>query len=168
MIVNDASCLIDLHKGRLLQAMLSLLYRFIVPYPVRKSELLRITQEEWRLLDQGGLVTYDLPPDAIGDVAQIREGRARLSANDCICLDTAMRHEGAILLTGDQQLRRAAGEMGVETHGVLWLHDQLREAGQTPLDHLRSALETWCNDPAVFLPADEIELRLRGLRRLMR
>jgi predicted nucleic acid-binding protein len=167
VIVNDASCLIDLRKGRLLHAMLSLPYRFVVPFPVRVSELLDFTAQEWRVLDDGGLVTFDLPPDAVGEALQIKAGRARLSANDCFCLVATLRHEEAVLLTGDQQLRRTAGEMGVEVHGVLWLLDLLREAGNSPLDLLLTALETWRDDPAVFLPSDDIEKRLRVLRRLI-
>jgi hypothetical protein len=167
VIVNDASCLIDLRKGQLLHAMLSLPYRFVVPFPVRASELLDFTAQEWRLLDDGGVVTFDLPPDAVGEALQIKAGRARLSANDCFCLVTTLRHEESILLTGDQHLRRAADELGVEVHGVLWLHDRLREAGNSPPDLLVTALETWRDDPAVFLPGDEIETRLRILRRLM-
>lgn len=168
VIVNDASCLIDLRKGQLLHAMLSLPYRFVVPFPVRVSELLDFTPQEWRLLDDGGVVTFDLPPDAVAEAMQIRAGRARLSANDCFCLVTTLRHEEAVLLTGDQHLRRIAGEMGVQVRGVLWLHDRLHEAGNSPLDLLVTALETWRDNPAVFLPNDEIETRLRALRRLMR
>ena len=167
MIVNDASCLIDLRKGQLLHAMLSLPYRFVVPFPVRMSELLDFTAQEWRVLDDGGMETFDLPPDAVGEALRIKAGRARLSANDCFCLVTTLRHEEAILLTGDQQLRRTADELGVEVHGVLWLLDRLREAGKSPLDLLLTALEAWRDDPAVFLPDGEIEKRLRALRRLM-
>lgn len=67
VIVNDASCLIDLRKGRLLHAMLSLPHRFVVPFPVRVSELLDFTAQEWRLLDDGGMETFDLPPDSVGE-----------------------------------------------------------------------------------------------------
>jgi len=168
VIVNDASCLIDLRKGRLLHAMLSLPYEIVVPFPVRTSELLDFTAQEWRILDDGGMVTFDLPPDAVGDALQIKSGRSRLSANDCFFLVTTMRHDEAVLLTGDQLLRRTAGEFGVEVHGVLWLLDELRNAGNSPLDLLITALQTWRDDPAMFLPNDEIESRLRALRRLMR
>lgn len=44
----------------------------------------------------------------------------------------------------------------------------LADAGWRPLELLVTALETWRDDPAVFLPEDEIERRLRALRRLMR
>lgn len=120
------------------------------------------------MLDDGGLVTFDLPPDAVGEALEIKAGHRRLSANDCFCLVTTLRHEEAVLLTGDQLLRRTAGEMAVEVHGVLWLLDLLRNAGKCPLDLLLAALETWRDDPAVFLPDDEIDTRLRVLRRLMR
>jgi hypothetical protein len=168
VIVNDASCLIDLRKGQLLHAMLALPHRFVVPYPIRMSELLDFTPQEWRVLEDGGMVTFDLPPDAVGQALQIKAERARLSANDCFCLVTTMRHEESVLLTGDRHLRTVAGDMGVEVHGVLWLHDLLHGAGTSPLGLLVSALETWRDDPAVFLPDDEIETRLRVLRRATR
>lgn len=163
VIVNDASCLIDLHKGRLLHAMLSLPFSFVVPLPVRASELLDFTAQEWRVLDDGGMQTFDLSPDAVGQALELKAKRAQLSANDCFCLVTALHHEEAVLLTGDRQLRRSAMDMNVEVHGVLWLLDRLHESGQSQSDLLISALETWQNDPAVFLPADEIELRLRSM-----
>ena len=166
VVVNDACCLIDLRKGRLLHAVLSLPHRFVVPYPVRASELLEFTAQEWQLLDDGGLETFDLPPDAVTEALAIKAQRGRLSANDCFCLVTTARHEDAVLLTGDQLLRQSASAMGVEVHGVLWIIDLLLDAGWRPLDLLVSALETWRHDPAVFLPAAEIDRRLRALRRL--
>lgn len=83
VIVNDACCLIDLRKARLLHAVLSLPQRFVVPYPVRASELLDFTAQEWQLLDDGGLETFDLPPDAVKEALTIKAQRSRLSANDC-------------------------------------------------------------------------------------
>ena len=40
VIVNDASCLIDLRKGRLLRVLCGLPNEFIVPLPVRFSNIL--------------------------------------------------------------------------------------------------------------------------------
>lgn len=168
IIVNDASCLIDLRKARLLHAIISLPHQLVVPYPVRASELLNFTPQEWRLLDDGGVVTFDLPPDAVAEALAIKGKRGRLSANDCFCLVTAARHEDAVLLTGDQLLRQAAAGMGMEVHGVLWIIDLLAQAAWKPLELLVSALESWRDDPTVFLPEDEIEKRLRAIRRLSR
>ena len=50
VVVNDASCLIDLRKGRLLEVLCRLPCRFVVPLPVRESELLAFTPHEWIVL----------------------------------------------------------------------------------------------------------------------
>lgn len=168
IIVNDASCLIDLRKARLLHAIVALPHRLVVPYPVRASELLDFTPQEWQLLDDGGVETFDLPPEAVAEALSIKGERGRLSANDCFCLVTTARHEDAVLLTGDQLLRQTATQMGMEVHGVLWMIDLLVQAGWKPLALLMSALATWRDDPTVFLPDDEIEKRLRAIRRLTR
>lgn len=67
VVVNDASCLIDLRKGQLLHVLSRLPYRFIVPLPIRESELLDFTPQEWAILDGGGMETYDLPPERMAD-----------------------------------------------------------------------------------------------------
>ena len=38
VVVNDASCLIDPQKGRLLQMLCRLPYRFVVPLPIRNPK----------------------------------------------------------------------------------------------------------------------------------
>ena len=91
VVVNDASCLIDLYKGRLLLATLELPYRFVLPLPIRHSELLDLTDRQWRCLDQAGLETFDLPPTQILESQQVRQAYPGLSINDCFCLIT-VRH----------------------------------------------------------------------------
>jgi predicted nucleic acid-binding protein len=162
VIVNDASCLIDLQKGRLLHVMVALPFRFVVPFTVRESELLQFTAQEWQLLDDGGLETHDLPPDGVGEAQSLQARHPALSTNDAICLVTTVRFDGAILLTGDAALRRVAEAKAVQVHGVLWLLDELQAAGIASASLLRSALVTWRDDPTVRLPLIEIERRLRG------
>lgn len=164
IIVNDASCLIDLRKGRLLHAMLALPHQFVIPFPIRASELLDFTPQEWQMLDDSGVETYDLEPDAVAAALALKMEVPALSANDCFCLVTTMRREDAVLLTGDRQLRQAAQLRQVEVHGVLWIIDLLSEAGLAPNDLLCSALEAWRDDPTVFLPAEDIEARLQRMR----
>lgn len=165
VIVNDASCLIDLRKGRLLPAILRLPYRFVVPFPIRHSELLDFSQEEWDFMDAGGLETFDLPAALVVEAYGLKGSHPRLSANDCFCLVSAQSHENGVLLTGDGLLRRVATEKAVEVHGVLWMIDELSSAGACADDVLIAALEVWRDDQAVFLPLAEIEKRLRRLRR---
>ncbi|WP_020086016.1 type II toxin-antitoxin system VapC family toxin [Hyphomicrobium zavarzinii] len=163
VIVNDASCLIDLRKGRLLHAMLSLPFQFVIPFPVRASELLDFTPQEWQTLDDSGVETYDLEPDAVADALRIKTEHPALSANDCFCLVATLRREEAVLLTGDGQLRRAAELRQVEVHGVLWIIDLLDAGNLAPKALLRAALEIWRDDPSVFVPDAEIELRLQRI-----
>lgn len=164
IIINDASCLIDLLKGRLLHAMLELPFRFVIPYPVRHSELLTLTPQDWQMLDESGVEIYDLEADAVAEAFAIKAERPRLSANDCFCLVASLRRENAILLTGDAQLRQAAEQRAVEVHGVLWIIDRLSELDGADGQILITALEIWRDDPSVFLPANEITVRLRRLR----
>jgi predicted nucleic acid-binding protein len=162
VIVNDASCLIDLQKGRLLHVMVALPFRFVVPFTVRESELLKFTAQEWQMLEDGGLETHDLSPNEMGEAQSLQAQHPALSTNDAICLVTTVQYNGAILLTGDAALRRVAEAKAVQVHGVLWLLDELRAAGVANANLLRSALMTWRDDPTVRLPLNEIEKRLRG------
>lgn len=158
VVVNDASCLIDLKKGQLLHVLMRLPYRFIVPLPIREEELLNFTPQEWRMLEDGGLGTYDLPGTEVAQVLALKREHSRLSANDCFALVTTTCHEDAILLTGDGLLRKVATARAVRVHGVLWIIDELHAAEACEIELLVSALEGWRADDAVFLPVAEIEV----------
>ena len=121
VVVNDASCLIDLHKGRLLDVMLTLPYRFVVPLPIRHAEALDFTKQDWQRLEHRGLVPFDLPPERVAEAARIKARHPKLSANDCFCLVSTRCHDRGILLTGDRLLRRVATQEGLRVHGVLWI-----------------------------------------------
>lgn len=161
VIVNDASCLIDLKKGRLLPVMLELPYRFVVPYPVRESELLDFTQLEWDMLAAGGLETHDLTSPQMSEVFAVRQINPGLSAFDCMCLVSTRHHENGILLTGDKLLRNTAKREKLRTHGVLWIVDELRAKTDCDEALIRMALEIWRDDQSVFLPQNEVQRRLR-------
>ncbi len=165
VVVNDASCLIDLNKVGLLPAMLTLPYRFIVPLPIRYSEMLDLTDENWRHLDDSGLETFDLPGDLVAEVTRLAQETPALSGNDCFCLVSALHLRDAVLLTGDLRLRREAVAAGVRVHGVLWVIDQLHQTSLCGASRLVAALEAWRADRTVFLPRSEIDNRLGGLRR---
>ena len=163
-VVNDASCLIDLRKGRLLEVLCRLHCRFVVPLPIRESELLDFTPHEWAILDRGGMETHDLPPERMREVFALKRRHGRLSANDCFCLVTAQCLDDGILLTGDGLLRTVAEAMGVRVHGVLWIVDALKAANACEDALLAGALEIWKADRSVFLPDHLIDRRLHELR----
>lgn len=160
VVVNDASCLIDLRKAKLLHLLVQLPVRLVIPLPVRESELIRFTPQEWAVLD-AGIEVFDLPPDLVKEAFDVMATFPGLSANDCFCLVTTRRHENAILLTGDGQLRSVANGDGRRVHGVLWVIDELRRLALCDNSDIVGALEAWRDDPAVRLPLAEIVRRLR-------
>ena len=142
VVVNDASCLIDLGKGGLLPFLCSLPYRFIVPLPIRTSETLSLTDQDWHGLDSAGMVTHDLTPTEVEAAFGIKGNNPALSANDCFCFVTAQVNDG-ILLTGDAQLAQAARRNGLSVHGVLWVIDQLKQEKVCEYAILAKALILW-------------------------
>lgn len=164
IIVNDASCLIDLKKGRLLASFVRLPVDLAIPLTVRESELLDFTELEWDLLDGAGLITVDLPADGVQRAFEIGRQYSRLSANDAFCLATAERFEDRVLLTGDRLLRTAAEENAVDVHGILWVVDELHRLDICGPDELLAALELWRDDRSVFLPPGEVRRRMERLR----
>lgn len=159
VVVNDASCLIDLGKSGLLRFLCRLPYEFIVPLPIRKSEVLNFTDDDWHSLDSGGMLTYDLRPEEVEAALAVKRRYPVLSVNDCFCFVTTQIRD-AILLTGDAQLARAARGNGLRVHGVLWVIDQLKRESICADALLIDALNAWLQDNSVFLPSDEILGRL--------
>ena len=120
VVVNDDSCLIDLCKRGLLPVLSNLPYRFVVPLPIRESEVLDFSAEQWNQLDAAGMLTHNLLPNEVAQAFALQARYPGLSANDCFCFITARVHSG-ILLTGDSLRRKTATNNGLRVHGVLWI-----------------------------------------------
>lgn len=165
VVINDASCLIDLRKVTLIEAMLQLPYSFVVTLPVAESELLDFTRGDWSRLEAAGLLTIDLDAERVTRAFELRAAHPALSAEDCFSLSLAEATEACILLTGDASLRRAAEEKDIETHGALWVIEELHRLQVTPAKTLIDCLLSWRDDPLVRLPAALIAARIRALSR---
>ena len=163
VVVNDASCLIDLRKGGLLQVMLQLPYQFVVPLPIRRSEVLDLTVRQWDNLTRAGMETYDLSPVQVEAATLLKTKYCGLSANDCLCLAVALSYNDGVLLTGDKYLGKIANKLGVLVHGVLWIVDELKAADACSDAVLIDALEVWKADQSVFLPKHLIDQRISTL-----
>jgi predicted nucleic acid-binding protein len=164
VVINDASCLFDLYKGGILRAMLALPYSFRVALPVRRNEVLTISQPEWAILEAAGLATVDLPGDAVAEAIALKVVHAALSAEDCFSFVLARRTSEAALLTGDGTLRRIAAAAGIDVHGVLWIVDELLRLKLYPEPALHTCLRAWRDDPLVWLPDTEITSRLDAIQ----
>ena len=163
-IVFDSSCLIDMHKGRLLISMLNLPYNFQIPEVMFKDELLSIPTAEKKNLKKHGLKVVNLSEKSIVRVREYFKRNPRLSLKDCFALVLAEQIPDSILLTGDANLRDTASDVRTEVHGVLWIIDQMRNHKIVNASVLYRALSIFKNDEMVFLPEKEIETRLRSLK----
>ena len=164
-IVFDSSCLIDMHKGRLLISMLNLPYNFQIPEVMFKDELLSIPPAKKKNLEKHGLKVVDLSEESIVRVCKYFKRNPRLSLKDCFALVLAEQIPDSILLTGDANLRDTASDVRTEVHGVLWIIDEMRNHKIVNPSVLYRALSIFKNDEMVFLPETEIEMRLRSLKR---
>lgn len=165
VIVNDSSCLIDLRKGGLLTTALLLPLRFVVALPLITAELNDFDESDWRDLRARGLQIVDLDPVQVQRAIGLKALFPGLSVYDCFSLALAETTPKAMLLTGDQQLRKRATDIGVEVHGVLWISDQIESAKAMAFDDLADALARLDADPLVFLPVGEVAQRIARLRR---
>jgi predicted nucleic acid-binding protein len=167
LVVSDSSCLIDLRKGGLLFTALLLPYRFVVVLPLVESELHGFTKADWEELKVRGLNVVDLEASQVQRAFELKALHAVLSPYDCFSLALTESYAGAILLTGDRQLRRRATSLGVEVHGVLWVADQIQRLEKKPLSELIVALERWDTDPLVFLPKTELTAAIDRMRKMI-
>ncbi|MGU9982463.1 type II toxin-antitoxin system VapC family toxin [Phreatobacter sp. HK31-P] len=161
IVINDTSCLIDLHKVGLVSLMLRLPYEFQVALPVREKELLTISTAEWASFTGSGLLVVDLDPNAVTEAFRMRELHVALSAEDCFSLVLARNTRGALLLTSDGRLRAISESYKVEVHGILWVLDELLRHDFCDGPTARACLEAWRDDPLVWLPTAELTARLK-------
>ena len=167
IVVSDTSCMIDLRKADLLEAVLRLPYTFVMPDTLFEDEWLCLTDAEKRALCDLGLEVRGLPGLLVQRAGRYFNQHGRLKLNDCFALTLAEEIEECILLTGDGPLRRIAEGKGIEVRGVLWATDELEAHGVVPLATIHAALRLFHDDEMVFLPPDELLRRIRRLARLL-
>ncbi|MDO8863240.1 hypothetical protein Q6D67_16155 [Haliea sp. E1-2-M8] len=168
IIISDSSCLIDLHKGGLLEAIFGLPYSFAMPQPLFEEELLSISDEEKAMLIASGMEVTVLPGEHVTTAMDYYNENRRLKLNDCFALVLAETTEESILFTGDQPLRQLAETKEIETHGVLWAIDEILKHTDIDRQLILDALILFYEDPLVRLPEDELKRRIRRLKKSLK
>lgn len=163
IIINDSSALIDLAKTQLLENLLQLPYRFVIPDVLYADELITLRHYRREQLLNIGFELGTLDGPQVGKVGEYSHRYSALSLNDCFALVMAETTVDAVLLTGDQQLRRVAEQQGVAVHGILWILDQAYEQGAVDAETLHAALLVLDNDPLTRLPGKELQRRMQNL-----
>ena len=147
VIVNDASALIDLHKAGLLRFYSKLSYELVIPDQIFE-ELNSIS--EFSFENQG----FKVVEFGAKGTARLLEVLAETSAtyNDSFALVHAESRPGSILLTGDKKLRKIAKRLGIQTHGTLWLLDQMHDQGVITSVEILSVLTLFEQDTTIRVP----------------
>ena len=159
VVVSDTSVLIDLERGKLLEAAFRLPFAFAVPDLLYEQELK--ANDGARLLELGLRITeLDSDGAAAAQTYSLRE--PALSLPDSFALALAVRSEWA-LLTGDAALRKVAEALGVDCHGLLWLLDLMLSVQAATHGELHSGLLAISRHPRCRLPKAEVRKRLSRL-----
>ena len=167
IVVSDTSCMIDLRKAGLLNALFRLPYSFVMPDTLYEDEWLCLTDTEKSSLCALGLEVRSLPGPLVHRASGYFNQHAKLKLNDCFALTLAQEIKDCILLTGDGPLRRIGESKKIEVRGVIWVIDELEIHEIMPAADLRTALQLLYDDDLVFLPSQEILRRIRRLSRLL-
>lgn len=165
VVINDACCLIDLHKGELIDLMLRLPYRFVVAWPVRENELLDFNVRDWKRMQAAGLEVVDLDSNQVRRAFDLRATHRKLTFEDCLSLVLAQDMIEPILLTSDAGLRHVATSAGQKVHGVLWVTEQIFSHNLCAPARLLRCVQSWVDDPLVRLPNDLLQAQIRAFTR---
>jgi predicted nucleic acid-binding protein len=161
IVVSDSSCLIDLRKVSLLDALLRLPCEFLIPDTLFEDELLKFTATQKKSLLRGGLKVIDLPGERVLRAQAIMRQVPRLSVHDGFAFALAESHPGCILLTGDGELRNLARQHKMEVRGVLWVIDEIHRNQIERAKILLTALRAFSTDPTVRLPRREVAASIK-------
>lgn len=157
--VADTSVWIDLHLGGSMDHAFALAIEWLIPDAV----LAELEEPEGaRVLALGGQ-RVSLPPDSVQGLEELAALYPGLATADLVALQLA-RLRGAMLLTSDAPLRRAAQREGVAVHGSLWLLDELVNERVLSEAEAARSLQQMVASGRRF-PQGEVQSRLHRWRR---
>lgn len=120
LLISDANILIDVEEGELLESMFRLPFEFCVPDILYYEEF----KEHHSHLPGWGLRVAELAPETMVYAGELITRYGQPSRNDCFALALA-NQENCPLLTGDQDLVKAAESERVPVNGTIWLVEQM-------------------------------------------
>lgn len=128
VIIHDATALIDLANGGLLEVWTSMEADFLVTdFVVNEVRQEAQANALAAVLASGGMTLVTISPKDMTrvfmELQQIRDD-LHVSIADASAYRLAREHAG-VLVTGDRRLRAGAVRNGVKVRGALWILDQL-------------------------------------------
>lgn len=160
IIVNDANILIDLVELGLLHQFFSLPFEFQTTGSI-VDELYEHQQEVLsHFIREDRLTVVEFTDEELTAISELNLKKQALSTQDCSAFFQA-RKTGAILVTGDNTLKKYARANHVEAYGHLWVLDRLVEEEILPGIEASAFLTTLTEkiNPRLGLPEAECQRR---------
>jgi predicted nucleic acid-binding protein len=125
VFVHDASILLDLIHTDLLHLFTAIPAGMVTTdFVVAEIADIADASELAAATESGALKVLRSSMTELESIAAVQALHLGLSTADCSVLFHAGRL-GAVVLTGDRRLRRAASDTGLEVHGTMWAFDEL-------------------------------------------
>ena len=163
--VQDANILIDLEIAELFDAWGGLRFK------THTTDFIKAQLEHgghWKALerfDRNEIHCHSLDETAMAAVVRLMgQVSSGPDISDCSVLYLAQELD-AILLTGERPLRKECGRRGIETHGTLWILDELVKACLVTPATAATKL-SYLMDAGRYLPIEESKWRLSRWRKL--
>ena len=157
ILVSDANIFIDMDVSNLTRSMFRLNETFATPDVLYREEL----EEHHADLPRFGLRIEQLDSAGIVEVGRISAIYNQTSTNDVFAIVLAKERQWS-LLTGDQHMRNAALEEGVEVRGTVWLIRRMVETKIISIIQARASMKLMRNGGR-RLPWDEVDEMIRQL-----
>ena len=162
ILVSDSSILIEFSKRELLNKMFHLEFQFAVPDLLYREELVDLGAYTRQDLLDFGLRVESLDADGVQKAIAYQSERTALSLVDSFALALAA-HRGWHLLTEDRTMRRVAQCKGIAHRDVLWVIDNMLDAGIMSVAQVAAVLETMRDDPRCPVPKVDLAVRISRL-----
>jgi len=156
--VIDANILIDLQNGGLLPHFFRLKVHLSTPDVVIEE----ISGSSGTLPQKYGLRVDELTGELMTDAMNLRARHRCLSVPGAFALILA-KDIGCPTLTGDRCMKRAAEEVGIPVHGILWCLNRMLQEETLDYQQAISSLETIMQKNS-RLPQAECQEQLKGWR----
>ena len=152
VLVADASVLMDLERGRLLETVLSSTVKLGVPDLLYEHEL---KNRNGPKLVEWGLCVEELDARAVTLAAKYKQRCSALCLAESFALALAKISNWTMLSSNPTLCKLARAEQ-INCHNFLWLLDRIVAERVISLEHLHSCLMTILNSPCCCLPRHEV------------
>lgn len=157
--VLDTNTIIDLHFGGLLDKV----FRLPCTFSVTDSLADEFLDPPFHVLQGLGLVFEPLAEEEVADISLLMEKYPQPSYYDITVLLLA-RSKNTVLITGDNALRNAAEDNGVNCRGTCWLIDYLANERLITYSEAIAAYDVIRKKPR-YPPKRECDALLAGWKR---